>query len=100
MSLDVFVACAAAVVLPRDLPQDISWMAWDADTFSAGKADAEWIVEVWLVKDPRELEQINPPAEKPWVVGLSLGGNDDEGFALLERTYEAISTKCDGTLLD
>lgn len=100
MSLDIFVACAAAVSLPSDLPTDITWKAWQTGSFTTEKPNSDWIVEVWLVKDPKQLEQMQLPPGKPHVIAFSLQGNDDEGFALLERVYEAVYTKCDGTLLD
>lgn len=100
MSLDIFVACAAAVSLPSDLPTDLTWKEWQTGSFTTEKPNADWIVEVWLVKDPKQLEQMRLPNGKPHVVAFSLQGNDDEGFALLERVYGAVCTTCDGTLLD
>jgi hypothetical protein len=100
VSLDIFVACAAAVSLPSDLPTDITWKTWKTGSFTADKPNSDWSVEVWLVNDPKQLDQMHLPPGTRQVVAFSLGGNDDEGFALLERVYEAVYTKCDGTLLD
>ncbi len=100
MSLDIFVACAMAVSLPSDLPADLTWKDRQTGSFTTEKPNSDWILEVWLVKDPKQLEQMQLPPGKPHVIAFSLQGNDDEGFALLERVYETVYAKCDGTLLD
>ena len=100
MSLDVFVACAASVALPSHLPADFTWKHWDTGSYTTEIVGQDWILEVWLIEDPKQLQQFALQANKKRVVGISLQGNDDAGFQRLEKTAETIMKNCEGVLLD
>ena len=100
MSLDVFVACAASVMLPAHLPAGETWTRHDTGSFTALHVNESWVLEVWLVDDPKALGDFDLPTDAKWVVGFSLQGDNEKGLPLLEKTVDAIAKSCDGMLLD
>lgn len=99
MSLEVFVACAGAALLPAHLPTDVTWRSDQAGSYTTDNLEENWIIEVWLITEPKELQGLMVPTGTKSVVGVSIQGSD-KADELAERIVESISARCDGTLLD
>jgi len=103
VSLDVFVACAAAVTLPAQLPAEGAWKRFEDRGnvwFANEHINEAWQLIVWLEDDPKARSTFTLPAGKKHLVGFSLEGDSNKGLPLLEKTVDAITKSCDGVLLD
>jgi len=99
MSIDVFLACAVGVALPDQLPADGAWKRYEArghTWFASEHVEQSWQLIVSL----EDSADFKLPVGKTHVVALSLEGNSDKGYPLLEKTVDALTKTCNGVLLE
>jgi len=103
VSLDIYVACAAAVTLPAQLPAEGAWKRYEAQGrvwFASEHVVEGWQMIVWLEDEANARANFSLPAGKNLVVGFSLEGNSEKGLPLLEKTVDDIVDGCNGVLLE
>lgn len=98
MSLDVFVACASAALLPAHLPTEVKWQADRTGSYSTANLNEDWVIEVWLLKDPEQLAGLELPPGTKSVVGISIQGSS-KGDEVGQKVVDSISARCRGAML-
>lgn len=97
MSLEVYIACAAVALLPADLPSDVKWQAHQTGSFTTGNDRENWMIEIWLLKTPREVEHLDLPSGTKTVVGVSIQGSG-KGDDLAQKVVDTLMERCKGTM--
>lgn len=98
MSLDVFVACAGMALLPAHLPTDVKWQSHQTGSYTTANLAESWIIEVWLLKEPKDLEGFASPAGMKSVVGVSIQGSS-KADDIAQRIVDTIAARCHGEML-
>lgn len=98
MSLDVFVACASAALLPAHLPTDVKWQTHQTGSYTTDNSRENWIIEVWLITEPKQLEGMELPSGTKSVVGVSIQGSA-KADEIAQKVVDTISARCHGAML-
>ncbi|MFT3724141.1 MAG: hypothetical protein QM773_11180 [Hyphomonadaceae bacterium] len=98
MSLDVYIACAGAAMLPADLPTDVSWKSYDSGYYTTDNLQENWRIDVWVLTKPKQLEGLKLPEGTKSVVGISIQGSN-KGDGIAQNVVDRISARCRGALL-
>ncbi len=102
MSMDVLVACAISASLPSALPSDVTWKRYDHKGHTTFASEhPTWQVLVGQ-ESPEVAKDFDLPLGKHFVVSITLEpiGAPDEGYRLLDRVVDAITTSCNGVVID
>jgi hypothetical protein len=98
MSLDVFVACTGIALLPAHLPADVKWQAHQTGSFTTENLRENWIIEIWLVTEPKQLQAMSLPSGTKSVVGVSIQGSS-KADETAQKVVDVLSERCHGVLL-